>query len=534
MISHLSVKNLALIEEAEISFANGLNILTGETGAGKTILLSALGFILGRRVPSTLVRQGAEKAVVEAAFELPASSPIFKLLEEQEISYDPQDLLLLRRELAKEGKSRAQINRQTIPLQLLQQISNSLCDLVDQSSHQELRSPENQRVELDLYADLEESVKQFGAMLSKENTLRAHLNALLAQNEKREQELDFATFQLEELQKANLQEEDRCFEEYQSLAKRKELLEKVYGVHTALCDSPQAILTQLLRLKSPLEAAAKIEPALAEALTCYQEALIPLNEVGAILSQNLDAKEADPKRLQHLEERLSQMHQIKRKLGIQTLEEAEKYEVSLQEKLDTLTSLEQKIADAQEELAKVGNETNALALELTKKRTTAAHRFEKELTRALQTLNMQEAEITIAVEKAPRTFTGDDLVTFFLRANRGESKIPIQTSASGGELSRLFLVLKTALAEKNRTPILVFDEIDANVGGKTATMIGQKLHDLSKVRQVICVTHFSQVAQFADQHLRIQKQEVGGRTITTIDPLSGEAREQELLRMQGS
>ncbi|MFI5334302.1 MAG: AAA family ATPase, partial [Chlamydiales bacterium] len=440
---HLSIKNLALIEEAEITFSSGLNILTGETGAGKTILLSALAFILGKRVPATMVREGEEKAIVEAAFDLPASSPIFSLLSAHEINHDPDDLLLLRRELSKEGKSRTQINRQTVPLHLLQEIASSLCDFVDQSSHQELRQPEHQREELDLYADLKESVQQFASTLAEERTMSSELDLLLKQNERRDQEIELARFQLDELEKADLGEEERCFEEYQTLSKRKELLEKVYGVHTALCDSPQALLSQLLRLKNPLEAAAKIDPALQEAVTCFHEALLPLNEVGAILSRNLDAKEADPKRLQHLEEKLSEMHQIKRKLGIQTQEQAKEQENTLREKLEMLNVLEEKIQELREKVGKSKEKTDALAHAITKQRKEAALTFAKKLTDALRPLNMQEAEVAIQVEQTTRSTSGDDLVTFFMQANHGEAKIPIQTSASGGELSRLFLVLKT-------------------------------------------------------------------------------------------
>lgn len=533
MISHLSVKNLALIEHVEISFSKGLNILTGETGAGKTIVLTALGLILGRRTQSTLVRKGSEKATVEASFELPASSPIFHLLKEAEISCDPDDLLFLRREISKEGKSRAQINQQTVPLQLLQSIGTLLCDVIDQSSHTELKNSESQREQLDLYADLQEEVHRFGASLSAENSLRAQLDELLKKNENRQQELDFTTFQLEELQTVKLHEEEECFREYEGLFKRKELLEKVHSLQTALCDSPEAILTQLAKLRNPLEAAAKIEPSLQEAVTYYQEAYASLNEMGALLGQNLDAREADPKRLEHLEQRLSKIHQIKRKMGIQTKEEAEALEKELEEKIALLASLEEKIQELQQELATASRATNMHAAQLTQKRKGAALLWEKELTTTLRSFNMPDAELSIQVEPSSRSSSGDDLVTFCMRANLGEAKIPIQTSASGGELSRLFLVMRTALAEKNRTPVLVFDEIDANVGGKSATLIGKSLKELSKVRQVICVTHFSQVAHFADQHLRIKKQESEGRTLTSIDLLSAADREHELSRMLG-
>lgn len=532
MISHLIIKNLALIESAEISFIKGLNILTGETGAGKTIILTALGFILGKRVQPSLVRQGAEKAVVEASFDLPPHSPIFPLLDEAGISYALDEPLTLRREISCEGKSRAQINSQTIPLSLLQTLSALLCDLVDQSSHQELREPENQRNLLDLYGDID--LRAFSNALGDENAHRQELAELQSLCSKKEIELEFAVRELETLEEAKLEDEEALFEEYKSLAGRKELLEKIYALHTALCDAPQAILAQLNRLKAPLEGIAKIEKALGEsALSLYQVSLIALNELSELLDDSLNSKEADPKRLLYLDEQVSKIHHVKRKMGISTPEEGKKLAESLRAKIAKLTSLDREITTLTEKLTALEKTTNNLAQKLTAKRKSAAEDWQERITEALRTLNMPDATITILLEKIARNAHGDDKVTFWIHANKGEANVPVQLCASGGELSRLFLCMKRTLAEKNRTPILVFDEIDANVGGQTATMIGKTLQELAQVRQVICVTHFPQVATFADKHHRIQKSEKAGRTTTTIDALTDAERERELLRMLG-
>jgi DNA repair protein RecN (Recombination protein N) len=533
MILQLSIKNLALIESASISFEKGLNILTGETGAGKTIILTALGLILGQRAQGNLLRASADKASVEATFELPSTSPVWQILDEAGIEADKNEPLIIRRELTREGKSRAQINCQAATLPILQKVGALLCDLIDQSSHQELKQTDHQRTLLDLYADLETELASYAASWEREKQLRATLQELLSANEKRDQEIEFLTYQLQELQETRLNEEASCFAEYQRLSQGHELLEKVHTLHAALCDSPQAVLSQLSRLRPLLDAAAKIDPALEEALPLFQEAVIPLTEVGRILSRSMDQEEADPKRLAHLEERLAKMHQLKRKIGKNTPEEIRAYEEELSLRLQKLSSLEQEIEELKSQIARVEKESSALALQLTEKRAAFAQKWQAELTSLLHTFNMPSAELRIELKPEARSLAGDESVQFSMRANRGEALLPVQACASGGELSRLLLAIKTTLAEKNRTPLLVFDEIDANVGGETAALIGERLSKLAKVRQLIAVTHFPQVARFADHHVGIHKSEVEGRTTTFTQTLSKTEREKELLRMLG-
>ncbi len=533
MISYLHIKNLALIENAEITFEKGLNVLTGETGAGKTIILTALGLILGERAQANFLRSSADKASVEAAFDLNASSPVWQILQEAGIETDPNELLIMRRELTREGKSRAQINCQTVPLPLLQKTGALLCDLIDQSSHQALKQTEQQRALLDLYADLQETLFSYSISWEKEKQLRLSLEQLLLTNQKRDQEIEFLTYQQQELQEAKLHEEESCFAEYQKLSNRQELLEKLHTLHNALCDSPQAILGQLARLKPLLDAAVKIDSVLEEASPLFQEALIPLKEVGEILSRNLEQDEADPKRLLYLEERLAKMHLLKRKIGKTTADEVKLYEEELNTRLEKLAALDQEIEEHKMQIALLEKESSTLAKQLTDARTLAAQKWQAELASVLHTFNMPSAELKIEVQPAPRTASGDETVLFSMRANRGEALLPVQACASGGELSRLLLAIKTTLAEKNRTPILVFDEIDANVGGETASLIGERLHKLAQVRQVVCVTHFPQVARFADHHVGIRKSETDGRTTTATRTLDHLEREKELLRMLG-
>jgi DNA repair protein RecN (Recombination protein N) len=528
VIRSLKIKNLALIESAEISFEKGLHIITGETGSGKTLLLSALALILGKRAQSNLVRQEAEKVVLEATFEIPSS--LHTILIEAGIDCSQDEELIIRREISKEGKSRAQINCQTVPLPFLQKVGSFLCDMIDQSSQYELKQTESQRELLDLFADLHDEVHAFSQSWKQEKELQEKLQSLLEQSQRREKECEFLTFRLQEIQDAKFHEEESIASEYNFLSQKQEVLEKVHALHTTLSGS---LLGALARLRNPLEQVSKIDPSLSSTPELFQEAQVALREVESLLGQSLENKEADPKRLSFLEERISQMHDLKRKLQKNTFEEISNYEQELQGKLQSFSQLDEEIETSKKTLDLLQKDNHKRAKKISEARKKAALKWQKELTESLHFLNMPHAELHIEVKASERSQTGDDLVTILIRANQGSNLTPLQSTASGGEISRLFLAIRTSLAEKNRTPLLIFDEIDANVGGETATRIGQNLQKLAQTKQLLCVTHFPQVAHFATHHFRIQKNEAEGKTTTTICALSEDERSEELLRMSG-
>lgn len=534
MLKHLILKNLILIESCEIEFGKGLNILTGETGAGKTALIHAIALALGQRADSSVIRKGENKATVEASFEVDRSSSIFSELEKAGIDFDPQEPLLVKREISLEGKNRAFINGQMTSLPLLQKVGSQLIDLIGQHSHQELRTSEKQRSLIDLFADLEQDRSLFETTFLKEKALRIEWEKLQQSNSERMREIEICRRELQEIEEADMQEgeEERNFEEYQKLSNVQELSEKTAHAHQALAESPNCIISQLNRFKTTFDSLSRLDAHLSEPLQLFAEALIPLQESARFLSSYLDQLEHNPNRLDYLEQRLSILNHLKRKYG-QTFEEIQAYKSKLKAKLQKLENLEEEIEKIEKEMGKVQTESNQFCALLTAKRQAAARKLEKEISQSLACLNIAGAEVEIEIKPQPRSFTGEDQIHFWLRANKGEEPVSVKESSSGGELSRLLFALKTTLAEKNDTPTLVFDEIDANVGGETATIIGEKLRALGKYRQVLCITHFPQVASHADFHFRVFKEEIDGRTVAKIETLEQQEKEQELLRMLG-
>lgn len=534
MLKYLALKNLVLIESCEIEFGRGLNILSGETGAGKTALIEGIHLALGHRADSSIIRKGAEKASIEASFELSFSPALLKLLEEAGILAAIEEPLIIRREISHSGKNRAFINCQMVSLPFLQKIGKSLIDLVSQHSHQELRSSDAQRELLDLFADLKLDIDLFFQCSSQEKILKEKLNVLLDSSAAKQREMDICQFELDEILDVNVQmgEEERLFEEHNRSAGAQELTHKLELIHQGVADSSQCMLSVLARYKNTMQSILHLDARLKELTDLIQEASVSLHEFSRQLSSYLDQLENDPKRFDFLETRLSAIQKIKRKYG-NSFEEILAYKTQLQEKLGRLENLDQELEECRKHLVSMEEKTLHFAKILTKKRREAALVLQKALTVSLQQLNMPSAVLNIEVKPQARSSSGEDAVNFWLAPNTGEPSLPVKDSSSGGELSRLMLAIKTTLAEKNQTPVIIFDEIDANVGGETASLIGEKLHELGKYRQILCITHFPQVASKADRHLLVRKQEVDGRTISFIKALDDLEKEKELLRMLG-
>lgn len=526
MIKHLILNNLILVESCEVHFSPSFNVVTGETGAGKTALIEAVSLALGSRADSGLVRKGFDRAFIEIAFEIPSS--LTPILEEAGIETD--DLLIIRREISKEGKNRALINCRTVPLPLLQKIGEELIDLVGQGSYQSLMSSDAQRALVDLFGETQTELKAFQEAYTQERDLQKNLDQLQQLALHRQRDEDTWRIQIEEIESVALKkgEEEAVFEKYQRLANAQEISEKVDMMTTGLSE---AILPQLSRFTKACESLAAYDSSFKELLSLIHEAHIVLSEAHRTLqSQEF---ESNPNAFQTLETRLSQIAKLKRKYG-QTFDEIDAYHTKIKTELDRLENLTDETDKAKAEFDSAKLLTDKLAKALTIKRTKAALKLQKELTWQLQQLNMAGSEVIIEFLPSPRTHLGDDLVQFWLKANPGENPGLVKEHASGGELSRLLFAVKVVLAERNNTPTLIFDEIDANVGGKTAAIIGEKLLELGKHRQVICITHFPQTASKADTHFSVQKIEEGGRTKTEIQLLTKKDREKEMLRMLGA
>ena len=365
--------------------------------------------------------------------------------------------------------------------------------------------------------------------MSHEKNIQLKLDELLKLSQHRDRDEETWQFQLDEIQSVALKEgeEEALFEKHQRLAHSNELSEKIDLMIKGLSD---AILPQLARCNKACDSLIAYDQALKDTSALIHEAQVSSLEALRTL-QSYDL-ESDPQAFQTLENRLSAISRLKRKYG-QTFAEIDAYRQKLNQELSRLQNLSEEIKEAQDEMKKAHAETDKAAHTLSHKRKTAASALQKILTQQLQSLNMAGAEVIIEASPQTRQQSGDDLIQFFLKANQGELPGLVKEHSSGGELSRLLFAIKIALAEKNDTPTLIFDEIDANVGGKTASIIGEKLQELGKCRQVICITHFPQVASKSDHHFGVQKSEKDGRTLTEIKLLSKKEREQELLRMIG-
>ncbi len=530
MINQLVLKNLVLVDTSTLELLPHFTALTGETGAGKTALIEAIDLALGARADSTMIRKGEEKAYVEASFTIENLPLTCRILDESGIDYDPRSDLIIRREITREGKNRAFVNGHLTPLPLLQKIGATLLELVGQHAYHTLTTSEAQRTILDQFGEQAALLSEFQTAYYTEKELKEQLTSLLLQDNQREKEADRLSRQIEEIASVKLKsgEEEEIIEEHKRLAHAQEILEKLNPIIQGLSH----FLPSLSRFDKSCESLIRYDNRLSQPSNLLRESSIAISESLNELQCYAEKMEKNPQRFLYLEERLAAIDSLKRKYG-QSFEEIEQCYRNAQEKLKQLDNLVDQIEALRTQITAAQHTTAQLANTLTQRRTKAAKLLSARLTQSLQALNMQGAEVDIRVEPAPCSQWGSDTVLFWIRANIGEQSVLVKDHSSGGELSRLLFAIKTTLCEKNQTPTLIFDEIDANVGGKTATVIGEQLKELGKHRQVICITHFPQVAAKADHHFSVQKHQADGRTITTIQPLAQKEREQEILRMLG-
>lgn len=533
-LKRLYIQNIVLIDQAVIPFERGFNVLSGETGSGKSALISGLHFIAGERADTQMIRRGAEKGSVEAHFEIEQLAHLHILLDEAGIEHEEGTELILKRELLSSGKSRAFVNNQGVQLALLKQLGEHLIEMVGQHANQRLLNLDQHRILLDLYAGLEEDVAAFAKQFAEENELRKQLETLLGSEAHRLRELEVCRMELEELDQAALKEgeDEELFQEYTLLVNAEERTAKTHEIHTALNQERGGILGVLKKQRSSFEQLAKMDAALEESRATFEAVLVELQEVGWTLDRYIGQIEHNPERLTSVDERLGLINKLKRKYG-NTFVEIEAYRKKRKAQLIELEGADDQIEVLRAALQKKELMNQIAAVALTQARQKAALPFAAAVMQELASLNMAKAEFHIEITPQKRTRTGDDRIEFYLAPNVGERRMPVREAASGGELSRLMLALQTLLAGKTQIPTLVFDEIDANIGGATATIIGAKMSHISKNHQILCVTHFPQVAKEAHHHLQISKREIDGRTVTQVIVLNPTLRAQELARMQG-
>ena len=536
MLVELLVENYAVIELLRVRFHPGFNLLTGETGSGKSIVVDALALLLGARASPEMVRSGTSRARVAGIFELPAEPELHRVLREAGIEAEESELLI-EREIYAEGKSRAFVDSRPVTAGLLREIGAFLADIHGQHEQQRLFSPQTQLQMLDAFAGLLEATERVKQIY---RSWRA-IGHELAQLEKAEQEklrlLDLWHFQAREIGAAAPQpgEDEALMQERRVLQNVARLQEQTGSAYEAVYDSPDSALTRVRQALKRLEELARIDSCLQAPCEQLRQAEIALEEASYALRDYLSKLEANPARLDEVEARLAVLERLKRKYG-STLEEVLAFQRQVLEQIAAAQTAEERKAELEKQSRELAEAYAASAAELSSRRQAAALRLAKKVESELAVLAMEGAVFKVVVENAPWGEQGADAVHFLISANPGEEPRPLEKVASGGELSRVALALRTAIGSaaslgEGSARTLVFDEVDAGIGGRAAEMVGRRLKQLAARHQVLCVTHLPQIASFADHHFCVEKQEIQGRVSTTIRELSGEARTREIGRM---
>jgi len=535
MLVELTVENYAVIDRLRVRFHSGLNLLTGETGSGKSIVVDALGLLLGGRASAEMIRSGEDRARVAGIFEVRRHGAVQGVLAPAGIEIEDGELLIEREVLAG-GKSRAFVGNRPATVALLRELAPYLGDIHGQHDQQLLFSEETQREMLDAFAGSEKLVAEVS---EKYRRLRA-VESVLAEMERSEQEklrlLDLWQFQRREIEGLRLvADEDVSLEtERRVLQNLSRILETAGAAYAALYDSPEsaAALTRLAVKK--LEELARIDPGLAEIRESLKPAEIALSDASYALRDYLGGLEANPGRLDEIEARLAAIDKAKRKYGA-TIEQILGFLEEVTGNIDAVQHAGERMEALRRERRKSDEEYRVLAAKLTEQRNAAAGKLAKRVEGELAALAMERATFQVEVQSTEPSASGWDAIAFLVSANVGEEPRPIEKVASGGEISRIALAVKTCLAatakagETART--LVFDEVDAGIGGGVAEGVGRRLKKLAAANQVLCVTHLAQIACFADHHYVVEKREQKGRTRASIEELDAPARTREVGRM---
>ena len=534
MLLEIRVRNFAVIDAVTTSFGPGLNVLTGETGAGKSMLLDAILLIRGARAQSDVIRTDTDTATVEAVFEVTPRGPAAAVLDEAGLGLE-QGQVVVRRELARSGRHRAFVNDSPVTVGLLERLGDHLVEIHGQHEHQRLLEPARQLDLLDRFADAEELRDRVGDLFVKHRTAGAELERARTAERDRAQREDLLRLQVAELDGARLRagEEDELRVERRRLQHSERLSAGLTEAAALLHDDEGSAMSRLHRAARLLRDLARLDPAFATPADAVDGAGALLEDALAAVRSLRESVTVTPGRLEAIDERLDTLTRLKRKYG-DTEAAMLAFRAEASGELDRLGRHEAIVAEQERLLAELESELSGAAHELSKRRHEAAERFAGQAARELRQLGMERARFEIAVTRAPLTEIGPrglDRVEFRLSTNPGEDVRPLARIASGGELSRTMLALKAILARADRVPTMIFDEVDAGIGGRVAGVVAQKLAAAAEGRQVLCVTHLAPIAARATHHVRVVKAVRGGRTRVSAEPVSGDARVEEIARM---
>src|SRR4030043_2320479 len=526
MLRELKIKNLAIIDDLTVRFEGGFNVLTGETGAGKSIIVDSLGLALGSRAQSDLIRSGEKEAVVQAYFEIEG------VIEFPDIGIDVSDGLILRRSISATGKSRAYINDTMVSLQSLAEAGKSLVDIHGQHEHQRLMSVDRHRLLVDSYGKLEDDRKKVGSLYKEVQALKKQETDLKQKTKERAHRLDLLRFQINEIDAAFLKpgEKNALNEERTILSNMSRLNELTETAYSMIYGSEGSCIERLSSVIAKVREMSSIDHSVSDILNMLESTLPPIEDAAISLRGYKNRYDLEPERLAEVEERLQFIKKLEKKYGegfktvISYKDEAEKELKGLELTDERLDSIEAELKEKEEMLLRS-------SLSLSEKRKKVANKLEALVKNELKELAFSNAEFLIDITPEDLSPHGLDKVEFLFSANFGEPPRPLAKIASGGELSRVMLALKTILADFDSIPVLIFDEVDAGIGGKTAENVGKKLKLISTKHQVLCTTHLPQIASKGDSHLKIEKRQKNERVYVEVRELKGREKLDEIARM---
>ena len=533
MLSELFINNIAVIERASIDLEPGFTVLTGETGAGKSMIIDAIHPVLGERTSKELVRTGESSASVSAMF-TGLSEDALAILDGMSVPREEDGSLLIQRDIRLEGKSACKLNGAPATVTMLKSIAPRLVGIHGQHESYELLSPELHMTYIDSFGKLETLLEKYRQSYKRLRELQRQLRDLNTDENEKSRRMDLLRYQIEELERANITPGEReSLTESRDIARNSERISSAIEVVKGLLSGDEergGILSDVSAAAGELERMAGYMSQLEEPVQKLREAGFLLEDADMAL-QSLSV-DFDPAALDEIEERLDLLYRLGLKYG-ESEEQMLQYLADCQEELHKIEFSDEEKERLAAEYEKEKQNAIALAKELSAKRRAAGERFTKQVKSELAFLNMPGVEFVTQIERVPLTPTGCDKLQFLVSANKGEPPKPLSKIASGGELSRIMLAVKTVLSGRDKIDTLIFDEVDAGVSGAAANRIGEKLKEVSENRQVLCITHLAQIAAMADHHLRISKHVEKGRTYTQVEPLDLEGRKRELARIIG-
>ena len=532
MLKKLYIKNFTLIDELDIDLYQGFSVITGETGAGKSIILGAIGLLLGQRADSKSIKQGAEKCVIEAHFDL-SRYGMEAFFSENDIEYDPADCIV-RRELTAAGKSRAFINDTPVQLAMLKELGEQLIDIHSQHQNLLLNKQDFQLNVVDIIAQDEQALAKYQQTYAKYQTVGKELETLRESIEQNRQNLDFLQFQCDELTNANLEEgeQEELEQRSETMSHAEDIKSALYEADNALSGEDRGIVSSLRSTISALKTIERVLPSASELVERLDSTYIELKDISGDISSELERIDFDPAELDSINSRLDKLYDLEKKYHVETVRELIEKRDELKRQLSHIENSDEALADLQQQLDTLRQQAQKEADALTKQRTKAASQIEKEMQSRLVPLGMPNVRFSIQLTTDTFGRNGQDKVAFLFSANTSTPLQPISQVASGGEIARVMLSLKAMISGAVKLPTIIFDEIDTGVSGKIAEKMAEIMQEMGQhERQVISITHLPQIAALGSAHYKVEKEDSAQGTTSHMKELSPEERVREIAQM---